>query len=66
MTRRKLFYGSFLKNKQTTVQSLTKKLYYNKLTEGLFCLAEQQNNCLSKKVMFISVCIYIYRYFCLK
>ena len=36
-------------------------LYYcNKLAEDLFCLAEQQNNCLSKKVVFIS--IYTFRY----
>ena len=31
-------------------------LYYcNKLTEDLFCLAEQRYNCLSKKVVFISI-----------
>ena len=37
------------------------KLYYcNKLTEDLFCLAEQLNNCLSKKAVFISIYIYIH------
>ena len=31
-------------------------LYYcNKLTEDLFCLAEQRNKYLSKKVVFISI-----------
>ena len=35
-------------------------LYYcNKLTEDLFCLAEQRNNCISKKVVYISIFIYI-------
>ena len=43
-------------------------LYYcNKLTEDLFCLAEQRNNFLNKKVVFISIILYIYIYtFCIK
>ena len=36
-------------------------LYYcNKLTEDLFCLAEQRNSCLSKKLVFINIYLYIY------
>ena len=41
-------------------------LYYcNKLTEDLFCLAEQRNNCLSKKVVFISIINCIYTLICI-
>ena len=32
--------------------------YCNKLTEDMFCLTEQRNNCLSKKVVIISIYIF--------
>ena len=57
----------YIYNKLYTIYKIYNILFYycNKLTEDLFCLAEQRNNCLSKKVVFISIINCIYRLICI-